>query len=580
MSIRKNKKFYTLILIIVVVCVTVGKHVLAENTGYSYKDILRLERVVNKISEFYVEEIDSKDLVQSAIRGLHDILDPHTAYFTEKDYNNLKVSTEGAFGGLGITIAIRERVLTIISPLQGTPAFRMGLQAGDKIVEIDGVSTEGITVDKAVEKLRGKPGTSVTIKIVREGVVEPLAFTVVRDIIKIKSVPFAGMLNDSIGYIKITQFSKRTSKDLNNKVQMLKKQGLTSLILDLRNNPGGLLNQAISVSDFFLDKEQMVVYTKGRTSSQNKDYLSKNNPIWEKDHRLIILINAGSASASEIVAGAVQDHDRGLIMGKTSFGKGSVQTILPLGSKKYALKLTTAYYYTPSGRCINKRKNAVKIKLQHEEKIDKGDSSKTVDSLEIFYTDAGRKVYAAGGITPDVSVEGNMYNRYVREMERKTMFFKFIIKNRKSIEDKGTVNLSYKIDNELRNKFKEYLYKDTSFVKFKSASHIMLDQFSSTLEKEREALGDTGNTAINSEINLLKDNLEEILAKKTKAQYEINSKYIDYALKRELIQAVKGDSARTVHEVSMDLQIKEAIKYLTEPQLYTKALAANDKEEE
>ncbi|MFC1584959.1 S41 family peptidase [Fibrobacterota bacterium] len=572
MTVKKNKKFYAVVFLIVMSCALVGKYVLASNENFSYEDIIRLEKVVNKISEFYVEEISSKDLVRAAIEGLRDILDPHTAYFTEKDYNNLKVSTEGAFGGLGITIAIRENILTIISPLQGTPAYRMGLQAGDKIMEIDGGSTKGITVDKAVEKLRGKPGTSVTIQVFREGTVEPLEFTIVRDIIRIESVPFAGMLNDTIGYIKITQFSKRTSKDLEEKIKSLKNQGLNSLILDLRNNPGGLLNQAISVSDFFLDKKQMVVYTKGRTRSQNKEYFSEHKPMWNKDHRLIILVNAGSASASEIVAGAVQDHDRGLIMGKPTFGKGSVQTILPLDAQKYALKLTTAYYFTPSGRCINKA-HKPDSPYNDEEEETGPDTSKKADSAKSFYTDSGRKVYAAGGIDPDVNIEGNLYNRYVRELERKTMFFKFIIKNRKAIEKKNKVTLDFKIDEKIRNKFKEYIYSDTSFVKFKSASHIMLDEFSKTLEKERKALGDTLDTEINKEVEILKTKLEGNLAKKTKMQFEQNHEYIDFALKRELLQAVRGDSVTSLHEISIDLQIKEALKYLEKTNLYAQALS-------
>jgi carboxyl-terminal processing protease len=452
----------------------------------------------------------------------------------------------------------------------------MGLQAGDKIMEIDGVSSKGITIDKAVEKLRGKPGTSVTIKIAREGAVDLLEFTIVRDIIRIKSVPFAAMLNDSIGYIKVIQFSKHTGKDLEEKIKILKKQGLSSLILDLRSNPGGLLNQAIEVSDFFLDKNKMVVYTKGRTKSQNKEYFSNNKALWKKGHRMIVLVNRGSASASEIVAGAVQDHDRGLIMGKSTFGKGSVQTILPLDAQKYALKLTTAYYYTPSGRCINKIENAVKATAGSEDKDKEQDTVGTKDSTEHFYTDGGREVYAAGGITPDVDVEGNLYNRYIRELERKTMFFKYIVKNRKRIERKDKVTLDFKVDKKLRKEFKEYVYSDTNFAKFKSASHIMLDEFSKTMEKERKALGDTLKTKINSEIDHLKKNLEDILAKKTKMQYEQNSDYIDFGLKRELLQAVLGDSVRSVHEISQDMQIKEALKYLQTPHLYAKAFEQKD----
>jgi len=560
-------KFYLTVFLIVFGCAIIGNRVVAGNDKFSYEDIIRLEKVVNKVSEFYVEEIDSKDLVGASIEGLRTILDPHTAYFTEKDYNNLKVSTEGEFGGLGITIAVRDHILTIISPLVGTPAFKMGLQAGDRIMKIEGVSTKGITVNEAVDKLRGKKGTEVTIQVYREGVVEPMDFTIVRDIIQIKSVPYAGMLNDSVGYVKVTQFSKSTSDDLEDKIVSLNSQGAKALILDLRNNPGGLLNQAIAVSDFFLKKNELVVFTKGRTRSQNKKYLSEKKPLWKDDKQIVVLVNAGSASASEIVAGAVQDHDRGIIMGQTTFGKGSVQTILPLDAKKYALKLTTAYYYTPSGRCINKPENAAKVRADAA----KSDTAKS-DSSDYFLTDSGRKVFAAGGIHPDVEAKGNTYNRYVRELERKTMFFKFIIKERNSIKKNNKVDLNFKVSSALRKKFNKFVYTDTSFIKYKSATHLMLDELTSTFDKELEAAGDTLPNKINNEIEKLAKNLENVLSKRTKLQFGANGDYIDYALKRELLQAVLGDSIRVVHELARDLQVKKALDFLDKPSLYAEAL--------
>ncbi len=569
----KNSKFYLSVLVLVLGCIVAGQ-VWGKGSKYSYEDIIRLEKVVNKISEFYVEEIDSEDLVESAIEGLRTVLDPHTAYFTEKDYTNLRVSTEGKFGGLGITIAIRDKILTIISPLQGTPAFRMGLQAGDKILEIEGKSTKGITIEGAVEQLRGVPGTKVTIKVYRIGVAESMEFTVVRDIIRIKSVPFATIIKDGVGYVKVTQFSKNTTQDLETKIKNLKKQGLTSLILDLRNNPGGLLNQAIDVSSLFLDKGQLVVYTQGRTMQQNRKYHSRRKGLWNKDHRLVVLVNAGSASASEIVAGAVQDHDRGLIMGKPSFGKGSVQTILPLDAQKYALKLTTAYYYTPSGRCINKAENAVRSNNKKAETDSLGK-----DSTKFFLTDSGRKMYAAGGITPDVSIDGRMYARYIREMERKTMFFQYVVKNRLKIEKAGKVTQNYKVSKKMLKNFKNYVYADTSFVKFKSASHMVLEDFGSTLKKERKALGDTVETAKSKEIDTLNKKLAKLLEANTKLEFGRNEEYIKYGLKRELLKAVLGDSAQYVHELTLDKQVIEAMEYLTDEKKYAKAFHLSKVEE-
>jgi carboxyl-terminal processing protease len=448
----------------------------------------------------------------------------------------------------------------------------MGLQAGDKILEIDGESTMGITINGAVDKLRGKPGTPVTIKVGREGAVEPIDYTVIRDIIRIESVPFASMLNDTVGYVKITQFSKRTDEDLKKKVLQLKKDGASALILDLRNNPGGLLNQAISVSDLFLPKSKLVVFTKGRVRSQNKEYFSESGPVWGGQQKLIILVNEGSASASEIVAGAIQDHDRGLIMGKTSFGKGSVQTILPLDQDNNALKLTTAYYYTPSGRCINKIENAMQ-KIRDKAKAEE-DSAASKDSAEVFTTDSGRKVHARGGITPDIEVEGNLYDRYLREMERRTMFFKFIVKVRPRLEKAGKVTLNTQISSKITDEYKDFIMNDSAFTQFKSASHIMLEEFAKTMEKERKSVGDTLKSKINNEIDMLKTSLAELLVQKTKMEFDKNLDYIKYALKRELLQASLGDSARNVHEISIDKQVKKAMEYLSDTKLYKSALVA------
>ena len=360
----------------------------------------------------------------------------------------------------------------------------MGLQAGDKIIRIDTTSTQGITIDDAVEKLRGKPGSPVKIQILREGLLEPMEFTIVREVIKIESVPYAAMINDSTGYVKITQFAKRTSEDLEAKILELKKKDMKSLILDLRVNPGGLLNQAISVSELFLEKNQMVVYTKGRVKSQNQEYHSRRNPIWTK--KMVVLVNENSASASEIVAGAIQDWDRGIVLGETSFGKGSVQTILPLDGQQNTLKLTTAYYYTPAGRCINKPENAVRLKSKTAAN---GDTAKKDTSF--FYTKAGRKVLAGGGITPDVILPGRKYTRYDQELLRKTMFFNYVIKKRYEIAKKTKITPDFTVTPEILEDFKKFVYSDTSFTRFKSASIIALDNFREIAKKERIERGDT-----------------------------------------------------------------------------------------
>jgi len=571
-----KKSYLVASLLAVVFFAVLGTKAVAKTEKFSYEDIIRLGKVVTKIGESYVEEVESEELVKASIEGLRSILDPHTAYFSEKDFTNLKISTEGSFGGLGITIAVREKVLTVISPLQGTPAYRMGILAGDQIVEIDSKSTRGITVEQAVEKLRGKPGTPVTLKILREGNIEALEFTVIRDIIHIQSVPFATMLNDSVGLVKVTQFSKQTAEDLATRINQLKQQGLKNLILDLRHNPGGLLNQAIDVSDLFLDKKQLVVYTKGRAPGQNKEYFSQGKPILPKTSRIIVLINQGSASASEIVAGAIQDHDRGLILGKTSFGKGSVQTILDLDNQKYALKLTTAYYYTPSGRCINKPENGVRGNLEDLEFDENGEVVNPVskpDSSKTFNTDSGRKVLAGGGIAPDIVSEAPLFTRFIRELERKSLFFKYVIKNRSDIEKKSPVTLEYAVPDSMVEDFRKFAFADSSFSNYKNASQIMLEEFKKTLKKEREANGDTLLNKDNQEIDKVSAELEKKLKEKSRKEFDFNRSYISFALKRELVQAVLSDSSRSVHELTRDTQVKDALTYMADPKKFQKAIS-------
>lgn len=559
---KKSKFYYATVVLLITGFALISDRVQAGGEKF-YSDLIRLDKVVTKINENYVEDVSSEELVDAAIGGIRTILDPHTAYFTPKDYEDLKVNTEGEFGGLGIQIGIRDQVLTVVSPLSGTPAHRMGIQAGDKIIRIDTMSTQGISIDDAVEKLRGKPGSPVRIQVLREGLLEPMEFNIVREVIKIESVPYAAMLNDSVGYVKITQFAKRTSEDLEAKIQELKKKDMKSLVLDLRVNPGGLLNQAISVSELFLEKGQMVVYTKGRVKSQNQEYHSRRSPIWTR--KMVVLVNENSASASEIVAGAIQDWDRGIVLGETSFGKGSVQTILPLDGQQNTLKLTTAYYYTPAGRCINKPENAVRLK--HKD----GDSGKAGDTT-FFYTKAGRKVLAGGGITPDVLHPGRKYNRFSQELLRKTMFFNYVIKKRGDIAKKTKITPEFTVSKEVVEDFRKFVYSDTAFSRFKSASVVSLDAFRDVLKKERAERGDTVSASREkTEVDQTANALEAMLRAEAVKEFDKNLDFIQYQLKAELLGAVLGEDARTAFELRNDVQVLEANRYLADTKLFSKA---------
>lgn len=321
-----------------------------ERTGHAtetYEELKTFSEVLTQVQKSYVDETKVKDLVQGAIRGMLSTLDPHSAYMTPDMYKEMQVETKGEFGGVGIQIGVKENRLAVIAPIEGTPAYRAGIKPGDFITKVNDETTKDLTLMDAVQKMRGPKGSKVNLTIQRDGTPDPLQFTLVRDTIKIESVK--SKVLDNIGYVRLTQFQESTGRDLSKVLKQFREQKLQSTILDLRNNPGGLLTASVEVSEQFLPAGKLVVYTKGRESKKD-EWIAKGKDQMD-DSPMIILINEGSASASEIVAGALQDYGRAVIVGTTSFGKGSVQTILPLGDGS-GLRLTTAKYYTPKGRSI------------------------------------------------------------------------------------------------------------------------------------------------------------------------------------------------------------------------------------
>lgn len=317
-----------------------------------YEYLKTFSDVIELVKKNYVEEVKDKDIIYSAIKGMLESLDPHSSFLTPDLYKEIQTETKGEFGGIGIEITIKDGFPTVITPIEDTPAFRAGLKTGDNIVKIDGKITKNMSLIDVVKLIRGEKGKPVVLTIMRDGFTTPKDFTIIRDVIVAKSVKFR-MLENGLGYIRITQFHEKTTHDLDNALQELVKKNkdkpLKGLVIDLRNNPGGLLEQAVEVSDMFL-KEGLIVYIQGR---KKEDKMSFHAEKKKNDYEgpLVVLVNEGSASASEIVAGALQDHKRAVIIGQKSFGKGSVQTILPLADGS-ALKLTTAKYFTPKGRSI------------------------------------------------------------------------------------------------------------------------------------------------------------------------------------------------------------------------------------
>jgi carboxyl-terminal processing protease len=387
-------------------------------------------QVLSTVEASYAGKLENGELVESAIQGMLRTLDPHSNYLNREAYSEMKDEQRGQFYGLGIQINKRgpDKPLTIIAPIDDTPASRAGLQAGDVIYKIEGDETIGMTVQQAVRRLKGERGTPVTITIQRPGESDLFDVTLYRDAIPTKSLPLAYMLAPDTGFVRISNFTSTTGAELDAAIKRLRTQGMSRLMLDLRSNPGGLLEQAVQVAEKFLPPGKMVVYTRGRVPGSDQNYLAGRGG--ERfDLPLIVLVDRHSASASEIVSGAIQDHDRGLVVGETTFGKGLVQRVIPLRDGG-ALALTTAKYYTPAGRLIQRDYSDLDDYFIQPE-MDESDAAVPVQDpakREIKYTDAGRIVYGGGGITPDYVVQAERASPLLSRLIRENLIFDFAVR--------------------------------------------------------------------------------------------------------------------------------------------------------
>ena len=391
--------------------------------------------LVSVAHDRYGEEISYRELVESSIQGMLQALDPHTSFLSAHAYSSMRDRQESTFSGLGILVGMRNGRLTVITPIEGTPASRLGLRAGDHINTIEGEPTEAMGLDDAVRRLKGPKGTQVTITVLRAGLDDPLEFTITRDEIPQTTVRYAYMIEPGTGYMYVTDFNRGTGREVAETIERLKDEGMERLLLDLRGNGGGLLDQAIAVSDQFLPDGAKIVETRGRTRDSFQEYRASDN-FPELDMPVVVLVSEGSASASEIVSGAIQDHDVGLIVGTPTWGKGLVQTVysLPYGA---GLALTTAKYYTPSGRLIQRDYSSWFEYSNHS-----NGSADGLESLgEPYQTDLGRTVYGGGGITPDVLVEPEQAGAFVQFLVARSAFFDYAVEytSRTTVVDRDWV---------------------------------------------------------------------------------------------------------------------------------------------
>jgi len=379
--------------------------------------VLRASKIVTTLLEWLPEEHEPEDIVYDGIGGMLQVLDPHSSYLDPRSFRHMRARQEGSFFGVGIIISRRNGKVTVISPIAGTPAASRGLRAGDVISGVAGEPTEDLNLDEVVDLVRGPEGSTVVLSIARPGFKDPFDVEIERTRIPQTSVRYSFMIEPDIGYIRLSEFSNTSTREVEEAIAALTQQGMKRLIFDVRNNPGGPLDAAVGVSDLFLVKDQFITSTRGRTPENNTTFRAPGNP-GGFEGPLVVLVNQGSASASEIVAGAVQDHDRGLVLGEVTWGKGLVQTVFTV--RDTGLALTTARYYTPSGRCIQRDYESFIDYVTHRN----GNDSSTA---AIYETDAGRTVLGGGGITPDINVENRTLSESMVRLYSVSAFFRFAV---------------------------------------------------------------------------------------------------------------------------------------------------------
>jgi carboxyl-terminal processing protease len=384
------------------------------------KRLKEYTELLGAVTAWSPEDATSEKYVYASIDGMLRRLDPHTSFLEPKEFADMQERQKGSFYGLGILVTKRNDEVTVITPLEGTPAARLGIRAGDVISEVDGVSTDDLELDEVVKRLKGPKGSKVAIKIKRIGMKEPIPMTIVREAIPTNSISNVLMIRPGVGYVRIKDFTSTTVRELDEAVLKLEDQGMKNLVLDLRMNPGGLLDAAVGVADHFLDKGQMVVYTKGRTPDASSEYRAPGKHP-KVDYPMVVLVNRGSASASEIVAGAIQDHDRGLVVGETSWGKGLVQSVYTL-QYGAGLALTTSKYYTPAGRNIQRDYTSV---YDYYMADDSANDEIPLEKRTQFKTATGRIVYGGGGITPDFIIKQPELSRTTQILEVRSAIFNY-----------------------------------------------------------------------------------------------------------------------------------------------------------
>jgi carboxyl-terminal processing protease len=516
------------------------------------KNIDLFGRIYKEVTFNYVDNIDPEEFMRAGIRGMLGSLDPYTIFIDENRKEDFDLITNGKYGGVGISIGIRGDKVTIIEVLDGYSAQKQGLRVGDVLIEAAGEKITPENADNISTLVKGNPGTIVNLKVLRDAGKDTLSFNLIREEVQVKSLAYYGFYPKKSNnvYLKLTNFSRSADDEVLKALKELEsKKEIKSVVLDLRGNPGGLLDVAVDICENFLAKNDLIVSTKGRDEASKKSYSSSQDPLLGKE-KLIVLINENSASASEIVAGAIQDHDRGVILGTKSFGKGLVQTITPLDYNT-SLKITTAKYYTPSGRCI--------------QKIDYAEHNKAISEIDTvlkssYRTEHKRLVFSAGGITPDTTVQDPVESDIVNDLLAKGMFFQFADHYYYLHPDDNFSSLS---GDKLLSDFENYL-ADQKY-KFHSEGEQQVEQMITQLS------GKNSVKPLIEDLSKVKMEFEKLGSGELKA----NKDEVENEIMIELASRYKGDDGKTEESLKVDLQIQTALKILSDSLAYNKLLSPN-----
>ncbi len=510
-----------------------------------YKQVRKNQSLINDVYRHlvtnYVDDIDLDTFTKLSINNMLLELDPYTVYMEDEEKSGIEMLTKGKYGGVGIQIGKREKVLTVISPMEDSPAKKAGIMSGDKIIKIDQQDTENLSMDDAAKLIRGQKGTNITLSIKRYGENELIDFDLKRENIKVKDVSFSGKLDESTGYIRLTRFSRNSDNELKISIEKLLEDKIDGLIIDLRDNPGGLLNAAVNILDLFTPENQLLVWTEGKTQKSQKKYLSKNPALVPEDLKVTVLVNQGSASASEIVAGVLQDLDRAVVIGRSTFGKGLVQTVYNIDRDR-SLKITTAKYYIPSGRLIQKPGYLPDEILADTSKQD-----------TLFYTKSGRKVSGAGGIVPDYEIELDKISPILSASWRQGLFFNFVQKNKMNYEQFSDVLK----DNDLMNKFEEYIYSNDLDI-------YMKGEYKYLEMKELMLELDSTSVQIQGGLDILDSYFEEMAL----TQFEKEKDKLSHHLVVEFADYFNGTKAKTKLMAEKDKDIIKALEIMEDQMSY------------